>query len=76
VIFVFSLSKHKTNKQTNNTKNKNPENKNKKSKKQKSIRWWYMPLIPALERQKQVDLWEFETSLVYRTSSRTARAIQ
>jgi hypothetical protein len=33
------------------------------------------PLIPALGRQRQVDL-EFEASLVYRVSSRTARAIQ
>jgi hypothetical protein len=32
-----------------------------------------MPLIPALGRQRQVD---FEASLVYRVSSRTARAIQ
>ena len=31
-----------------------------------------MPLIPALGRQKQVDLCEFEVSLVYRASSRTA----
>jgi hypothetical protein len=32
-----------------------------------------MPLIPALGRQRQVD---FEASLVYRVSSRTARATQ
>ena len=32
-----------------------------------------MPLIPALSRQKQVDLCEFKTSLVYRVSSRTAK---
>jgi hypothetical protein len=31
-----------------------------------------MPLIPALGRQ--VDLYEFKVSLVYRVSSRTARA--
>ena len=30
-----------------------------------------MPLIPALGRQKQVDLSEFKTNLVYKTSSRT-----
>ena len=30
-----------------------------------------MPLIPALWRQRQVDLCEFEASLVYRASSRT-----
>ena len=35
-----------------------------------------MPLIPALGRQRQVDLCEFEASLVYRVSSRTARATQ
>jgi hypothetical protein len=34
-----------------------------------------MPLIPALGRQRQVDF-EFEASLVYKVSSRTARAIQ
>ena len=33
-------------------------------------------LIPALRRQRQVDLCELEASLVYRVSSRTARAIQ
>ena len=30
------------------------------------------PLIPALRRQRQADLCEFEASLVYRVSSRTA----
>ena len=30
-----------------------------------------MPLIPALQRQRRVDLWEFEASLVYRANSRT-----
>ena len=30
-----------------------------------------MPLIPALGRQRQVDLYEFEASLIYRVSSRT-----
>ena len=34
-----------------------------------------MPLIPAHGRQRQVDLCEFEASLVYRASSRTARAV-
>ena len=34
-------------------------------------RWWRTPLIPALGRQRQVDLYEFETSLIYRASSRT-----
>jgi hypothetical protein len=37
--------------------------------------WWHMPLIPALGRQRQADF-EFEASLVYRVSSRTARATQ
>ena len=35
-----------------------------------------MPLMLALEKQKQEDLSEFEASLVYRASSRTARATQ
>ena len=30
-----------------------------------------MPLIPAIRRQRQVGLCEFEASLVYRVSSRT-----
>jgi hypothetical protein len=38
--------------------------------------WWLTPLIPALGRLKQVDLCEFKVSLVYRASSRPARAIQ
>ena len=33
-------------------------------------------MILAPRRQKQVDLCEFEASLVYRTSSRTARATE
>jgi hypothetical protein len=32
--------------------------------------------MPALGRQRQVDLCEFETSLVYRVSSRTYKATQ
>ena len=35
-----------------------------------------MLLIPALERQRQANLCEFEDSLVYRVISRTARTIQ
>ena len=35
--------------------------------------WWHRPLIPALGRQK---ISEFEASLVYRVSYRTARATQ
>jgi hypothetical protein len=34
-----------------------------------------MPLIPALGRQRQEDVCEFETSQVYKVNSRTARAI-
>jgi hypothetical protein len=34
------------------------------------------PLIPALGRQRQVDLYEFEVSLIYRASSRTVKATQ
>ena len=30
-------------------------------------RWWRTPLIPALGRQRQVDLCEFEPSMVYKT---------
>jgi hypothetical protein len=37
--------------------------------------WWCTPLIPALGRQRQA-ISEFEASLVYKVSSRTARAIQ
>ena len=33
-------------------------------------------MIPALGRQRQVDLCEFKVSLVYKVSSRTAKAIQ
>jgi hypothetical protein len=33
-----------------------------------------MLLIPALGRQKQVELWEFETSIVLIAISREARA--
>ena len=37
-------------------------------------RWCHTPLIPAL-RQRQVELCEFKASLVYRVSSRAARAM-
>ena len=36
-----------------------------------TVWWWCTPLIPALGRQRQVDLCEFEVSLVYRVSFRT-----
>ena len=35
--------------------------------------WCLTPLIPALSRQRQVNLYEFEASLAYIVSSRTAR---
>jgi hypothetical protein len=35
-----------------------------------------MPLIPALRRQRQARISEFEASLVYKVSSRTARAAE
>jgi hypothetical protein len=35
-----------------------------------------LPLIPALGRQRHVDLCEFKASLIYRVSSRTAKATQ
>jgi hypothetical protein len=38
--------------------------------------WWCTPLVPALRRQIQVDLCVFKASLVYSTSSRTAKATQ
>jgi hypothetical protein len=36
----------------------------------------HTPLIEALGRQKQVDLCEFEVSLVYRVNSRTSRVVR
>jgi hypothetical protein len=33
------------------------------------------PLIPALVKQRQEDLYEFKASLVYRASSRTAKTL-
>ena len=35
---------------------------------------WCIPLSLALQRQRLADLFEFKDSLVYRASSRTARA--
>ena len=37
--------------------------------------WGRTPLIPALVRQRQVDLCEFKASLVYRANSKTVRAV-
>jgi hypothetical protein len=36
--------------------------------------WSCMPLTPALRKQRQVDLFEFEASLFYISSSRPARS--
>ena len=41
----------------------------------KSLVWQCPPSTPALGRQRQTDLCEFEASLVYRVSFRTARAV-
>ena len=30
-------------------------------------RWWHMPFIPALGRERQADLCEFKASLVYKS---------
>jgi hypothetical protein len=46
--------------------------KKKKKKKKRAGWWWHTPLIPALSRW----ISEFEASLVYKVSSRTARTIQ
>ena len=37
---------------------------------------WHLPLIPALGKQGQVGIYEFEAILVYIKSSRIARAIK
>jgi hypothetical protein len=36
--------------------------------------WWYMPLIPALRRQRLAELCEFKSSLVCIVRFRTAKA--
>jgi hypothetical protein len=35
----------------------------------KLVMWWHVTLIPALWKERQLDLCEFEASLVYRVSS-------
>jgi len=37
---------------------------------------WHTAVIPALGRQRQAHLCEFKSTLLYRVSSRTARATQ
>jgi hypothetical protein len=37
---------------------------------QGSQTWWCKPLVPALGRQRQADLSEFEVSLVYKANPR------
>jgi hypothetical protein len=34
------------------------------------------PLVPTLRKQRQADLCEFQASMVYRVSSKTARVTQ
>jgi hypothetical protein len=41
-----------------------------------STAWWHTLLDPELRRQRQVDLCELKASLIYKESSRTARAMQ
>jgi hypothetical protein len=38
--------------------------------------WWHTPLIPALREAEAGGFLSFKVSLVYRVSSRTARATQ
>lgn len=40
-----------------------------------SLTVWCTPLIPAVGMQSQVDLCEFQVSLIYKSSSRTKRPV-
>jgi hypothetical protein len=42
----------------------------------KARQYWYMGLIPALRRQRQVVFCEFEASLLYGVNSWTSKATQ
>jgi hypothetical protein len=46
-----------------------------KKKKKLCWAWWHAPLIPAVGRQRQEDLCEFDVSLVYSEHSKIARAL-
>jgi hypothetical protein len=68
---------------------RNPVSKKKQKQKQKkefglmtsfiyfplSWAWWHLPLIPALRRQRQVNLSKFKASQVYRANSKTAGTV-
>jgi hypothetical protein len=45
-------------------------------KRKRAGQWFHTPLTPALGRQMQENLLLVEASLVYRVSSRTARATE
>lgn len=38
--------------------------------------WWYTPVTPVLERQRQMEPWNFKASMVYTSNFRIARATQ
>jgi hypothetical protein len=54
--------------------NERPERKKKKEKKRWiRLSWWHKLLLPAFRKQTQAGFCEFEASLVYIVSPRTAR---
>lgn len=38
-------------------------------------KWWHMPLVPALRKQRREEFCEFKSFLVYKESPRTANAV-
>jgi hypothetical protein len=50
-------------------------NEERKEKKPNCQMWWCTPLMPALRRQREEDLWEFKASLPHKASSRTTRVV-
>jgi hypothetical protein len=36
--------------------------------------WWRTPLVPALKKQRQADVFEYETSLIYIVGSKPVKA--